>query len=451
MPVRLIKHLGDLLDAPAPIPGKILGWDGSGKLANRGYEQIISVSASGADYAYPQDAIAAAVAAGASSSTRYVIRIGPGHYDGPFTMFTGVDVESIGGPYGTIFHSTNDDTPLVTGAKDSSLEGVALEGPANVAAADYTGTGGNPFFLENIFIRSGYRGVYCHPASYGTVHCIKVVNQYLSRIEQFMRVDRGNLTAMSSSFMNGPPNSVGRVFDIEGANSTATLDLCQASNSNSSDHVYVDNGAKVRLSGFTGHKGTNGLHFGPTGSGSSIAASATVLENDLTQHVVNEGTASVFSFMGSANKLKVAPVSSFASLAMAFSDPTNKTFVVYGAFEAVQPWHMMLFFPGKPEAGQLMAALAFERQVTFDVDFLGSGYRDKTHAASQAQLTAKFYDGMGTLQQTGTVTVNTDGSAAFYLPGGYTTSIGDVLELTNQAPADATLADITLTLVGTRT
>jgi hypothetical protein len=110
-------------------------------------------------------------------------------------------------------------------------------------------------------------------------------------------------------------------------------------------------------------------------------------------------------------------------------------------------YDMGLFIPGQPAATALVFQFAFPRAVAFPANLTGSTAR----AATAASFTAAF-----TLRRNG---VNIGGvsfaagsaTGAFTLAGGATFSPGDLLELLAPSPQDATLADISFTLVGMRT
>lgn len=110
------------------------------------------------------------------------------------------------------------------------------------------------------------------------------------------------------------------------------------------------------------------------------------------------------------------------------------------------PYDVLMFFPGVPTNAQLMGRVIVPRAVTFPASLTGS-YASATVAATGATTL--------TLARNGT-TIGTVNFAAGAIAGTFTfssavtTAAGDVLTLTNQATADATLANISVSLVGAR-
>jgi len=105
-----------------------------------------------------------------------------------------------------------------------------------------------------------------------------------------------------------------------------------------------------------------------------------------------------------------------------------------------------MFLPGVYSAGALMAQILFDRAVSFPVDFAGSaGYSGVTATASTALDVQKNGVNIGTITFD-----NLGNTATFSLAGGASFVAGDRISILNENPADATLADISLTLRGTR-
>jgi hypothetical protein len=116
------------------------------------------------------------------------------------------------------------------------------------------------------------------------------------------------------------------------------------------------------------------------------------------------------------------------------------------AFEAI-PFLVSLFIPGTFGNGALMAQLVFDRNVSFPNHLTGSQGYAQTNATSSTVL-----DLHKNGAPVGTITFTNAGSTAtFALSGGATFAAGDRLAIYNENPADATLADLSITLRGTRT
>jgi hypothetical protein len=91
-----------------------------------------------------------------------------------------------------------------------------------------------------------------------------------------------------------------------------------------------------------------------------------------------------------------------------------------------------------------MLRLVFNRSVAFPADLAGSAGCAGVNATSTAVL-----DLQKNGSAIGTITF-TNAGATFALSGGAAFAAGDRLEIINENPADATLADISLALKGIR-
>ncbi len=111
-----------------------------------------------------------------------------------------------------------------------------------------------------------------------------------------------------------------------------------------------------------------------------------------------------------------------------------------------QPYDVALFYPGVPGATQTLARIVFTRPVTFPVGLTGSQASAGTAAAAETIVTLKKNGssfGTCTFAISGTTCTFASTTGAVFAPGDYYTAIGP-------GSADATLADITITLAGTR-
>jgi hypothetical protein len=110
------------------------------------------------------------------------------------------------------------------------------------------------------------------------------------------------------------------------------------------------------------------------------------------------------------------------------------------------PFILSMFIPGVHGDGALMAQLVFDRNVAFAENFSGSeGYSQVTATAETVLDLQK--NGVNI----GTITFSDAGNTAtFALSGGATFAAGDRLAIVNANPADATLADLSITLQGRR-
>lgn len=111
------------------------------------------------------------------------------------------------------------------------------------------------------------------------------------------------------------------------------------------------------------------------------------------------------------------------------------------------PFDIGVFFPDIPGDAELMLQYVFTRSVDFLDDFAGSEGAVVVNPTSQATIVIRKNAG-----NIGTVVISTGGVVTFTTSGGTISfAAGDTLELVNQGTADATMADISITLKGTRT
>ncbi len=107
-------------------------------------------------------------------------------------------------------------------------------------------------------------------------------------------------------------------------------------------------------------------------------------------------------------------------------------------------YDLLLFAPGVPTADLLLARVVAPRQITLPVNLAGSRGSVGTNPSAIATITAKK-NGVAV----GTISISTAGVFAFTAASAVSLVAGDVLSLHAQAaPADAVLADISITLVG---
>jgi hypothetical protein len=136
---------------------------------------------------------------------------------------------------------------------------------------------------------------------------------------------------------------------------------------------------------------------------------------------------------------------------LVISAPTNGQVLSYNASagnwqNSSAPYDLLMFSPGVPGNSALMARVVIPRIVTLPISLTGS-YASATVAATAATtLTlAKNGSSIGTVNFALGATVGT-----FTFSSAVTTAAGDVLTVTNQATADATLANVSITLAATR-
>lgn len=112
-----------------------------------------------------------------------------------------------------------------------------------------------------------------------------------------------------------------------------------------------------------------------------------------------------------------------------------------------QPYDVVFTLPGQPANGVTYPVITFKRTTTFAVDFAGSVGSVGTNPTSTATYTVKKNG-----STVGQIVINTSGVFTFTTSGGAPISFssGDRLEIVSPNPQDATLADVAITLAGTR-
>ena len=107
-----------------------------------------------------------------------------------------------------------------------------------------------------------------------------------------------------------------------------------------------------------------------------------------------------------------------------------------------------MFIPGTHGNGALLAQVVLTRAVSFADDFAGAWAYAGVGATAETVL-----DVHRNGAPIGTITFGTGASAGIFATGGgaETFAAGDRLAIINEDPADATLADLSITFLGKRT
>lgn len=112
-----------------------------------------------------------------------------------------------------------------------------------------------------------------------------------------------------------------------------------------------------------------------------------------------------------------------------------------------QPYELLQFFPGVPVSGATLSQIAMTRPVRWDMGMPGFQGYSQVNASAPATLTInRNGSSVGTVNfatSTAVATI-TLANAVLWLPG-------DILTIVNQGSADATLANMSVSLVGHRT
>jgi hypothetical protein len=177
----------------------------------------------------------------------------------------------------------------------------------------------------------------------------------------------------------------------------------------------------------------------------TLAANAEVVVPDNRKpYFVHNATAGGFAItVRTAAGVGVSVGSSPDNTAVVYCDGTD---VLAISSIVAGPYDPAMFIPGTHASGALMAQIVFPRSATFPAGFAGSQAFAQVPATANTTLD---------VQQNGTsigsITFGAGSStAAFSLASDTTFAPGNRLAIVNQNPADATLADLSITLKGTR-
>ena len=117
-----------------------------------------------------------------------------------------------------------------------------------------------------------------------------------------------------------------------------------------------------------------------------------------------------------------------------------------GALAGAQPYDIASFYPGVPGSAALLLRFAAPRSVTLPQNLTGSHASAGTAATAQTDIGIQVNGvSKGTVRFAAAAT-----TATFIFSTQVTLAAGDVLTLAAPGSADATLADISITLAGTR-
>lgn len=176
-----------------------------------------------------------------------------------------------------------------------------------------------------------------------------------------------------------------------------------------------------------------------TGTVTSVALTVPAHQSVSGSPVTSAGTLAITDNNQSANTVFAGPTSGSAAApgfrALVQSDLPS------------QPYDIPCAFIGTPPSSQVMLLVTFARAVTFSANFSGSVGSAGTNPTATASFTVAKN---GT--SVGGVSISTSGVAAFTTTGGsaLTFAAGDVLKVTAPSSADATLANVAITFIGTR-
>lgn len=121
-------------------------------------------------------------------------------------------------------------------------------------------------------------------------------------------------------------------------------------------------------------------------------------------------------------------------------------FAAKASATALRPFDAAAFYPGIPTASAKLLRIPVGRAVTFPANFSGSKF-----AASANATGSPVFDVQKNGSSIGTITIAAGTTNATFATGGGTAqtfAAGDVLSIIAPNPADATLADVGVVLVG---
>lgn len=235
------------------------------------------------------------------------------------------------------------------------------------------------------------------------------------------------------------------------ANSTSLLDLISTSQAQKevTANALFDAASPAALFGrraSTSAALTWGYYGGPLFNNGSIVdvANGTVALTASATNYVQASAAGVVSVNTSGFTAGAIPLYTVVTGTSAVTSYTDRRSFL--ASVAGQPYDLLMFFPGSPTGSQVMGRVVMPRAVTLPSGLTGS-YSSAINAATGATtLTlAKNGGSIGSVNFAGG-----SATATFTFASAVSFVAGDVLTLTNQATADASLAGVSVTLAGTR-
>ncbi len=235
------------------------------------------------------------------------------------------------------------------------------------------------------------------------------------------------------------------------SNSTTLLDTI-ATNQSSKEvtaNALFDAGSVATLWGRRGSTCT-GLTWGYYGGwfNGQINNGTVSLTASSTNYLMADaatGAVSVNTTGFTAGKIPLYAVVAGATSVTSYTDQRSYQPAALAASGA-QPYDLLMFFPGTPTGNQVMGRLIVPRAATLPAGLSGSYGSSITAATGATTLTlAKNGSSIGTVNfaaGASTATLTFSSAVSF--------AAGNVLTLTNQSTPDATLANVSVSLVGTR-
>lgn len=184
-------------------------------------------------------------------------------------------------------------------------------------------------------------------------------------------------------------------------------------------------------------------------SGAATGAEEVTLTTGTHAIVYNDGT-QVWRLTNDASSM-VSAFTDLSDVPANYSGAASKLLAVNSGATAVEfvaaPYDVGTFCAGKPSASEVLLRFVATRAFTLPASLTGS----QVKAGTAATATTDF-DLQKNGSSIGTVSFAASGTVAtFTFASGVSFAAGDILAIIAPASADATLADISFTLAGTRT
>lgn len=241
----------------------------------------------------------------------YLVQVYPGVYDeDPFTIPPYVTVKGMGEFYSTIVQTKNNSAHFIDGSSGAEMAHLAIVGPTDIgfAAVNYEDVGNVPFMVRHCEVRVGYYAFWCHPSAFGTMHLLKCANHYFGQnIQNFVRcTDFGFLTIVTCAVVSIPPDSCAIGYYVSGPNAEMSMDLCTfVAPGITTDGVYADDSANIKLASCAFSEGQNAIHIGPLGF-TILRASGTIIRSDFINDFLIDTPAASVAFQGVADRTKMS-------------------------------------------------------------------------------------------------------------------------------------------------
>ena len=214
------------------------------------------------------------------------------------------------------------------------------------------------------------------------------------------------------------------------ANGTVTL------TASTTNYVYADNTTGAVSVNTTGVP-TGKIPLYSIVTGTTTVTSYTDLRSYAPQSQVGGGGSSTLAGLTDVNVTEGAGIDGYA---LVWNNATSKWIAL------VHPYDMLMYSPGVPGNSADMSRLIIPRPVILPASLTGSYASADTAATASTTLTlTKNGTSIGTVNFAASAT-----SGTFTFSSSVTFAAGDILKLVNQSTADATLANISVSLVGTR-